>query len=183
MAKKSEAVAPHQASSEFLYPLIQIYKGKHKGYGQNKQADAMGISRSKVSNYVNGHDLPSPEDCLIMAHFYAFPVEELLQLCGYPTVRDLVAFAETLSPKTEAGEYEKEFMLEFLRLSLEPEWQLLDWSSPWRATAEMNLARSTDRYTKAYSYATQVYGWDLEKRHSKHTHIKSQEFASLAQVS
>lgn len=174
--RKLMVEVPYKAVAAFLQPIVGHYKVDHPGYLQKPAAKQMGISSaSKLSNILNGIDLPTPEECLILAHFYGFSVEGLLHAAGYPVVKDLLAFAQTLNPKTDEGKADKDFMVRYLRKAMDLEWQKLSWYGPYKAPAEMILARSgTSLYEKARGFAEIVYGWELDKGRI----IRSEEFSS-----
>src|SRR6185437_249093 len=108
--RKNVITPPYPQITEFLYPLVTHYRGLHREYRQNAAARAMGLSPTGLSSIINGLGRPTPEECLLIAHYYNFPVEELLHVAGYPIVKDLLAYAQTLSPKTDEGVADKAFM-------------------------------------------------------------------------
>lgn len=179
-ARKNTLTPPNPQIAEFLYPLVNNYRGRHREYRQNDAAKAMRFSATGLSNILNGLVKPSLEECLIIARYYGFPVEDLLAVVGYPTVRDLLAFAQTLSPKTDDGALDKDLMVRYLRMALEPEWKSVDSSDPFKANAEIFLTRSDiSLYVKAHGYAEMVAFWEVERPHAQRRIVRSGEFATL----
>ena len=173
--KPAEPAHPHV--TEFLYPLVAHYRGLHREYRQNAAARTMGLSPTGLSAIINGLNRPTPEECLLIAHYYGFPVEQLLHAAGYPIVKDLIAFALTLSPKTDEGKADKEFMTRYLRKALEPDWQNMSAAAPFKAGADIVLTRGDlSLYAKARGYAEAVYFYELDKGRL----MRSGEFSSLA---